>query len=109
MRAIIAGLGAAGIAAPVGKSAATVGSSAAGGVASYYIVDAARGKNEPKIVHAILTTASKTNSDSLLAMNFGGAESGLVLITVLLVIGMIVFKCHKNCRRCCGGKKKISH
>ena len=46
---ILAGLGAAGIAAAVGKSAATVGLSAAGGVASYYIVDAARGKDEPMI------------------------------------------------------------
>ena len=106
---IIAGLGAAGIAAAVGKSAATVGLSAAGGVASYYIVDAARGKDEPMIGHAILTMASETNSDSLLAMNFSGSESGLVLITVLLVIGMIVFKCHKNCLSCCGRRKKISH
>ena len=62
---IIAGLGAAGIAAAVGKSAATVGLSAAGGVTSYYIIDAARGKDEPMIGHAILTTASETNSDSL--------------------------------------------
>ena len=106
---IIAGLGTEGIAAAVGKSAATVGLSAAGGVASYYIVDAARGKDEPMIGHAILTTASETNSDSLLAVNFGGAESGLVLTTMLLVIGMIVFKCNKNCLRCCGMKKKISH
>ena len=106
---IIAGLGAAGIAAAVGKSAATVGLSAAGGVASYYIVDAARGKDEPMIGHAILTTASETNSDSLLAVNFGGAESGLVLITVLVLIGFIVYKCHNTCHyRCCGGKKKLS-
>ena len=106
---ILAGLGAAGIAAAVGKSAATVGLSASGGVASYYIVDAAWGKDEPMIGHAILTTASETNSDSLLAVNFGGTKSGLVLITVLLVIGMIVFKCHKNCLRCCDRKRKISH
>ena len=104
---ILAGIGAAGIAAAVGKSAATVGLSAAGGVASYYIVDAARGKDEPMIGHAILTTASETNSDSLLAVNFGGAESGLILITVLIVIGLIVFKCH-NTYRCCGRKKKLS-
>ena len=106
---ILAGLGAAGIAAAVGKSTATVGLSAAGGVASYYIVDAARGKDELMIGHAILTTASETNSDRLQAVNFGGAESGFVLITMLLVIGMIVFKCHKNCLRCCGRKRKISH
>ena len=93
----------------MGKGAATVGLSAAGGVASYYIVDAARAKHDPMIGHAILTTSSETNSDSLLAVNFGGAESGLVFITVLLAIGMIVFKCHKNCLRCCGRKKKISH
>ena len=106
---ILAGLGAAGIAAAVGKSAATVGLSAAGGVASYYIVDAARGKDEPMIGHAILTTASETNSDSLLAVNFGGTESGLVLITALIVIGFKVFKCHNTCHyRCCGGKKKLS-
>ena len=106
---IIAGLGAAGIAAAVGKSAATVGLSAAGGVASYYIVDAARGKDEPMIGHAILTTASETNSDSLLAVNFGGAESGIILVTVLIVIGLIVFKCHNTCHyRCSGGKKKLS-
>ena len=91
----------------MGKGAATVGLSASGGVASYYIVDAARAKHDPMIGHAILTTASETNSDSLLAVNFGGAESGLVLITVLLVIGMIAFKC-KNCLRCCGRQKKIS-
>ena len=96
---ILAGLGAAGIAVAVGKSAATVGLSAAGGVASYYIVDAARGKDEPMIGHAILTTA----------MNFGGNESGLILIIVLILIGLIVFKCHTTCRyRYCGGKKKLS-
>ena len=106
---ILAGITAAGAAAAMGKGAATVGLSAAGGVASYDIVDAARSKDEPMIGHAILTTASETNSDSLLAVNFGSTESGLVLITVLLVIGMIVFKCHKNCLRCCGRKRKISH
>ena len=106
---ILTGIGAAGIAAAVGKGAATVGLSAAGGVAAYYIVDAARAKHDPMIGHAILKTASETNSDSLLAVNFGDAESGLVLITVLLVIGMIVFKCHKNCLSCCGRRKKISH
>ena len=89
--------------------AATVGLSAAGGIASYYIVDAARGKDEPMIGHVILTMASETNSDSLLAVNFGGAESGLVLITLLIVIGLIVFKCHNTCHyRCCGRKKKLS-
>ena len=56
---ILAGIGAAGIAAAVGKGAATVGLSAAGGVASYYIVDAARAKHDPMIGHAILTTATK--------------------------------------------------
>ena len=54
---ILAGLGAAGIAAAVGKGAATVGLSAAGGVASYYIVDAARAKHDPMTGQAILTTA----------------------------------------------------
>ena len=73
---IIAGQGAAGIAAAVGKSAATVGLSAAGGIASCYIVDAARGKDEPMIGHAILTTASETNSNSLLAVNFRGPKKG---------------------------------
>ena len=106
---IIAGATAAGIAAAVGKSAATVGLSAAGGVASYYIIDGVRGKEEPMIEHAILTTASKTNSYSLLAVNFGGAESGLVLITILVVIGFLTYKCHATCHyRCCGDKKKLS-
>ena len=90
---ILAGITAAGAAAAMGKGAATVGLSAARGVASYYIVDAARAKHDPMIGHAILMTASETNSDSLLAVNFSGAESGLVLIAVLLVIGMIVYKC----------------
>ena len=106
---ILAGLGAAGIAAAVGKGAATVGLSAAGGVASYYIVDTARAKHDHIIGHAILTTATQTDSDSLVAVNFSGAESGLVLIAILLVIGMIVYKC-KNCLclKCCGKKQKIS-
>ena len=106
---ILAGIGAAGITAAMGKGPATVGLSAAGGVASYYIVDAARAKHDPMIGHAILTTASKTESDSLLAVNFSGAESGLVLIAILLVIGMIVYKC-KNCLclKCCGRQQKIS-
>ena len=93
----------------MGKGAATVGLSAAGGVASYYIVNAAKAKNDPTSGHAILMTASETNSDSLLAVNFSGAESGLVLIAVLLVIGMIVYKC-KNCLclKCCGRQQKIS-
>ena len=106
---ILAGIGAAGIAAAVGKGAATVGLSAAGGVASYYIVDAARAKHDPMIGHAILTTATQTDSDSLVAVNFSGAESGLVLIAILLVIGMILYKC-KNCLclRCCGKERKIS-
>ena len=43
-------------------------------------------------------------------MNFGGTELGLVLITVLIVIGLIVFNCHNTCHyRCCGRKKKLSH
>ena len=106
---ILAGIGAAGIATAVGKGAAKVGLSAAGGVASYYIVDAARAKHDPMIGHAILTTATQTDSDSLVAVNFSGAESGLVLIAILLVIGMILYKC-KNClcRRCCGKERKIS-
>ena len=93
---ILAGIGAAGIAAAVGKGAATVGLSAAGGVASYYIVDAARAKHDPMIGHAILTTATQTDSDSLVAVNFSGAESGLVLVAVLIVVFMILYKC-KNC------------
>ena len=106
---IIAGVGAAGIAAALGKSAATVGLSAAGGVASYYIVDAARAKHDLMIGHAILTTATQTDSDSLVAVNFSGAESCLVLFAILLVIGMIIYKCKDClCLRCCGKKQKIS-
>ena len=106
---ILAGIGAAGIAAAVGKGAATVGLSAAGGVASYYIVDAARAKHDPMIGHAILTTATQTDSDSLVAVNFSGAESGLVLVAVLIVVFMILYKC-KNClcMRCCGKARKTS-
>ena len=70
---ILAGITAAGVAAAMGKGAAVVRLSAAGGIASYYIVDAARAKHDPMIGHAILTTASETNSDSLLAVNFRGA------------------------------------
>ena len=62
----------AGIAAAVGKSAATVGLGAAGGVAFYYIIDSVKGNDQPLISHAILTSASETKSDSLLAVNFGG-------------------------------------
>ena len=47
---ILAGITAAGAAAAMGKGAATVGLSAAGEVASYYIVDAARAKHDPMIV-----------------------------------------------------------
>ena len=60
---ILAGLGAAVIAAVVGKSAATVGLSAAGVVASYYIIDGVRGREEPMIGHTILTLASETKSE----------------------------------------------
>ena len=106
---IIAGVGAAGIAAALGKSAATVGLSAAGGVASYYIVDAARAKHDPMIGHAILTTATQTDSDSLVAVNFSGAESGLVIIAILLVVGMIVYKVKDClCLKCCGKQQKTS-
>ena len=73
------------IAAAVGKSAATVGGSIAGGVASYYIIDSVRDKDQPQISHAILTSASENKSDSFLAVNFGGAESGLILIIILIL------------------------
>ena len=106
---IIAGVGAAGIAAALGKSAATVGLSAAGGVASYYIVDAARAKHDPMIGHAILTTATQTESDSLVAVNFSGAESALVIIAILLVVGFIVYKAKDClCLKCCGKQQKTS-
>ena len=104
---IIAGAIPAGIAAAVGKSAATVGLSAAGGVASYYIIDSVRGNDQPMISHTILTSASETKSDSLLAVNFGGAESGLVLITILIVAAFLTYKCGATCRyRCCGKRKQ---
>ena len=74
---------------PVGKIAATVGLSAAGGVASYYIIDSVRGNDQPMINHALLTTASETKNDSLLAVSFGGAESGLVLVIILVVAAFL--------------------
>ena len=75
----------AGIVVAVGKSTATVGGSIAGGVVSYYIIDSVRDKDQPQISHPILTSASENKSDSLLAVNFGGAQSGMILITILIV------------------------
>ena len=82
----------AGIGAAVGKSAATVGDSIAGGVVSYYIIDSVRDKYQAQISHAILTPASENKSDSLLAVNFGGAESGMILITILIVATFVTCK-----------------
>ena len=43
-------------------------------------------------------------------MNFGRAESGLVLVTILVVAAFLTYKCHATCRyRCCGGKRKQSN
>ena len=81
----------AGIAAAVGKSAATVGGSIAGGVGSYYIIDSVRDKDQPQISHAILTSASENKSDSLLAVNFGGAELWLILIKILIVATFVTY------------------
>ena len=97
----------AGIVAAMGKGVATIGGSIAGGVASYYIIDGVNDNDQPQISTAILSSASDNKSDSLLAVNFGGAESGLVIITIIIVAALVIYKCGATCRyRCC--KKKQS-
>ena len=87
-----------GIVAAVVKGTATVGGSIAGGVASYYIMDSIRGEDQPQISHAILTSASENKYDSLSALNFGGAESGLILMTILIVAAFVTYKCVRTCQ-----------
>ena len=92
----------AGVAAAVGKGAATIGGSVIGGVATYAIVDAAKGNQEPQIHTAILSSAANNDSDSLLAVNFGGTESGIIIVSIILIAALIIFKCCKACRyKCC--------
>ena len=96
----------AGKAAAVAKGTATVGGSIAGGVASYYIVDSIRREQKPQIAHAILTSESENKYDFLLASNFRGAESGLILLTIMVVATFIMYKCGRTCSyRCCKHKK----
>ena len=90
------------ITAAVGKGAATVGGSVIGGVASYAIIDAVNGNEQPQIQTAILSSASNNESDSLLAVNFGGTESGIVIVSVILIAALIIYKCCTACRyKCC--------
>ena len=99
----------AGIAAALAKGTATVGGSIAGGVVSYYIEDSIRGEDQPQISHAILTSASENKSDSLLAVNFGGAESGLILMTILIVATFVTYICGWICQyHCCKHMKQSS-
>ena len=98
----------AGIAAAVGKGAATVGGSVIGGVASYAIIDAVNGNEEPQIQTAILSSASNNESDSLLAVNFSGTESGIVIISIILIAALIIYKCCATCRyKCCKNKETV--
>ena len=99
----------AGVAAAIGKGAATIGGSVIGGVATYAIVDAAKGNQEPQIHTAILSSASNNDSDSLLAMNFGGTESGVIIVSIILIAALIIYKCCTSCRyKCCKNKKQSS-
>ena len=99
----------AGIVAAVGKGAATVGGSVIGGVASYAIIDAVNGNEQPQIQTAILSSASNNESDSLLAINFGGTESGIVIVSIILIAALIIYKCCTTCRyKCCKNKKQSS-
>ena len=59
------------------KGVATVGGSVVGGMASYAIIDAVNGNEQPQIQTGILSSASNNESDSLLAVNFSGTESEL--------------------------------
>ena len=86
-----------GLVAAVAKCTTTVGGSIAGGVASYYIVDSIREENNHQISDAILTSASENKSDSLLAVNFGGAESGQILMAILTVAVFMTYKCGQTC------------
>ena len=67
-----------------GKTAGTIGAATTGGVASYLIIDKIKRKQQPMISHAISSGASETKSDSLLAVNFGGTESAMILMATLL-------------------------
>ena len=99
----------AGIAAAVGKGAATAGGSVIGVVASYAIIDAVNGNEQPQIQTAILSSASNNESDSLLAVNFGGTESGIVIVSIILIAALIIYKCCATCRyKCCKNKKQSS-
>ena len=61
------------------------------------------------ISHAILSGASETKSDSLLAINFGGTESAMVLVGALLLRGIILWRCCKCCcYRCCRSRQLTS-
>ena len=75
----------AGVTAAVGKGVATIGGSVIGGVATYAIVDAAKGNQEPQIHTAILSSASNNDSDSLLAVNFSvnNSDSSTYYLQVL--------------------------
>ena len=64
----------------------------------YNIVDSIKGEDQPQISRTILTSASENKSDILLAVNFGGAESVLVLMTILIVAAFVTYKYGWTCQ-----------
>ena len=87
-------------AAAAGKAAAGVGTIAAGTAVSYGVIrgiQKAEGQPTPQVSDSILTSASETESESIIAFNFGGSTSIIVIIVVILVGSFIVWRCCSCC------------
>ena len=92
------------VTAAAGKAAAGVGITAAGTAAGYGVIRAIQKAEEPtpQISDSILSSASETESESLITFNFGGTASTLVIVSVVLVGSFITWRCCRCCLpRCC--------
>ena len=86
-------------AAVAGKDAAGVGITAAGTAVGYGVIRGIQKAEEPtpQISDSILTSASETESESIIAFNFGGSTSIIVILVVILVGSFIVWRCCSCC------------
>ena len=60
-------------------------------------INMCKGQTTPQVSDSILTSASETESESIVAFNFGGSTSIIVILVVILVGSFFIYRCCGCC------------
>ena len=60
-------------------------------------INMCKGQTTPQVKDSILTSASETESESIVAFNFGGSTSIIIILVVILVGSFFIYRCCGCC------------